>query len=156
MRCVKCQKETKNNKFCSQSCAAQYNNSRMPKRSLQVKFCKKCQNPIERENTKDRKLYCKTCKTKPIQFMKIKEIQQNLKNQKSKYDSIRDHARRLYKDKKKQCYNCGYTKHVEVCHIKAISSFDTNTLISEVNAESNIILLCPNCHWEFDNGLLNC
>ena len=33
----------------------------------------------------------------------------------------------------------------------AIHSFNENSLVSEVNDISNLIPLCPNCHWEFDN-----
>ncbi len=54
----------------------------------------------------------------------------------------------------KCCRECGYDKHFEVCHIKAISDFDPQTLITEVNKPENLVPLCPNCHWEFDNGLL--
>ena len=31
------------------------------------------------------------------------------------------------------------------------STYFQNTLVSVVNAEENVIQLCPNCHWEFDN-----
>lgn len=36
-------------------------------------------------------------------------------------------------------------------HIIPISSFTNDQLLSEVNNEDNVIPLCPNCHWEFDN-----
>ena len=49
---------------------------------------------------------------------------------------------------------CGYSKHYEVAHIKAVADFDDNDLISEINSENNLIALCPNHHWEYDNGLL--
>lgn len=48
--------------------------------------------------------------------------------------------------------SCGYDKHVEVCHIKPISEYDLDIKVSEINHKSNIHILCPNCHWEFDNG----
>lgn len=71
----------------------------------------------------------------------------------NKFTKIRRHAR--YKCDKigllKKCQRCDYDKHVEVCHIKSISSFDENTDIDVVNDLSNIIVLCPNHHWEFDN-----
>lgn len=57
-------------------------------------------------------------------------------------------------DKPKECVNCGYIKHIEVCHIKAVSEFSDDTLIKEINNLNNLIALCPNCHWEYDNGLL--
>ena len=49
----------------------------------------------------------------------------------------------------------GYTNHVEVAHIKAVSNFSEDSLISEINDISNLIGLCPNHHWEYDNGLLD-
>ena len=52
------------------------------------------------------------------------------------------------------CMNCGYDKHVEVCHITPISAFSEDTMISEINSEENLMALCPNCHWEFDHGML--
>jgi predicted restriction endonuclease len=44
---------------------------------------------------------------------------------------------------------------VEVAHIKAVSNFSEDSLISEINDISNLIGLCPNHHWEYDNGLLD-
>lgn len=52
------------------------------------------------------------------------------------------------------CEKCGYNKHVETCHIQDIGSFDTDTLIKEVNVPENLALLCPNCHWELDHKLV--
>ncbi len=34
------------------------------------------------------------------------------------------------------------------------SNFVSN-FMGEVNSKDNIIQLCPNCHWEFDKGLLS-
>lgn len=53
-----------------------------------------------------------------------------------------------------ECAVCGYDNHVEVAHIKAVSSFPDTATIKEINAPDNVIGLCPNHHWEFDNGLL--
>lgn len=58
-------------------------------------------------------------------------------------------------DKPKECAICGYDKHYEVAHIIAVSDFDDNTLISEINNIDNLIALCPNHHWEYDNGILD-
>jgi hypothetical protein len=35
-----------------------------------------------------------------------------------------------------------------------LTSFPLETPISVVNALDNLVGLCRNCHWEFDNGLL--
>jgi predicted restriction endonuclease len=69
---------------------------------------------------------------------------------------IRELARNIYRqsDKPKQCLICGYYLHYEVCHIKSISDFSPDTPISIVNDLSNLIALCPNHHWELDNGHL--
>ena len=61
---------------------------------------------------------------------------------------------KLKKEKVNECSNCGYDKHVEIAHIKAVSDFSEEILVTIINDPSNLIALCPNCHWEFDNGLL--
>ena len=38
-----------------------------------------------------------------------------------------------------------------MAHIKAVSDFNDDTLISEINDIDNLIALCPNHHWEYDN-----
>jgi len=50
---------------------------------------------------------------------------------------------------------CGYSNHVEVCHIKSVSDFDGDELMRNINSIDNLIGLCPNHHWEFDNGKIN-
>ena len=52
------------------------------------------------------------------------------------------------------CTACGYVKHVELCHRKAIASFGDGATLKEINAERNVVALCRNCHWEFDHGFL--
>lgn len=66
-------------------------------------------------------------------------------------------ARQVFNDsnKPKQCVICGYDKHYEVAHIKAVSDFDGSTLISEINNVNNLIALCPTHHWEYDNDILD-
>lgn len=50
---------------------------------------------------------------------------------------------------------CGYKKHIQVCHIKAVSDFSDETLIGEINNLKNLVGLCPNHHWEFDHNCLD-
>lgn len=52
------------------------------------------------------------------------------------------------------CGVCGYDKHVGIAHIKSVSDFDDDVLISEIDDINNLIVLCPNHHWEYDSGLL--
>lgn len=56
--------------------------------------------------------------------------------------------------KNNPCENCGYKLHIEFCHIKPRSSFSEDAKIGEINSRNNIIILCPNCHWELDRGIL--
>ena len=71
--------------------------------------------------------------------------------------SIQKDARQVYFDSVQHacCVICGYDKHVEVAHIKSVSSFDDNATIGEINDITNLVGLCPNHHWEFDNGLID-
>jgi 5-methylcytosine-specific restriction endonuclease McrA len=77
-----------------------------------------------------------------------------LRKDANRFAAITSNARMITRDRRKICTNCGYSKHVETCHIKAISSFPLDTLVGTINAPENLVLLCPNCHWEFDHGIL--
>lgn len=77
-------------------------------------------------------------------------------NYQSYRSAVRKYAEKVYKDSGKElkCAVCGYDKHVEIAHIKAVSDFDNNSTIAEINSINNLIALCPNHHWEYDNGIL--
>ena len=161
MKCLECNLETNNPKFCGRSCAAKYNNKKTPKRKSKKK-CSLCDNYVKNWRT----TLCIFHHTEYIQnrFEYIKERtlseyweKDSLKNlpKSSKNVHLRLLARSHFKHLiNLPCYNCGYNKHVELCHIKPISSFNEKNTVKEVNCEKNLIQLCPNCHWEFDNGLL--
>ena len=72
----------------------------------------------------------------------------------NRYNNVRHHATRLISslNLKEDCVCCGFSKGVQICHIKPISSFDESTAMNIVNSLDNLILLCPNCHWLFDHG----
>ena len=53
-----------------------------------------------------------------------------------------------------RCVHCGYDKHIEVSHRRALTSFPLGTPIGVVNSLDNLVGLCPNHQWEFDHGLL--
>lgn len=151
MKCKYCDKETKNPSFCSRSCSAKETN-KTPKRTCKPKKCKRCTNLVQPNTSKKYSSLCPSCQEKIFINGKTLEEVTNL----AKYQlhsQIRGFARRILNksDRAKICI-CGYSKHVEVCHIKAISSFSPDSLISEINDIDNLTYLCPNCHWEFDNG----
>lgn len=70
------------------------------------------------------------------------------------YAKIRVYARKKIEKSEfeKECIKCGWDHHADVCHIKDISDFSDDTLIEEINSFTNLTLLCPNCHWLFDNS----
>jgi len=73
-----------------------------------------------------------------------------------KHSHARGHARKhaLSSAIPHRCTVCGYTTHVQVCHIKALSEFPESASTAEINSDYNLTYLCPNHHWEFDNGYL--
>lgn len=104
------------------------------------KSCQSCKNDLIREKWKT---------------VKIGDKIYN-KHKYAKYAYIRYTAKAWLSGKRPEiCQHCGYSKHVEVCHIKPIASFSADTTLDIVNHESNLLLLCPNCHWEFDNCKTN-
>lgn len=159
--CINCGKETKNPKFCSKSCSASINNVLTPKRATKRK-CIICEEKVMSYRHSRCKIHHQEYinnKTEIIQNYTLehywsKKSLQNL-HISSKNAHIRILCRSTYKDLVKlPCANCGYNKHVELCHIKPVRDFLPTATIAEVNARSNIIQLCRNCHWEFDKGLL--
>jgi hypothetical protein len=85
--------------------------------------------------------------------MTLKEAIYQKHHKSSAYALVRSRARSEAKkyNKTMNCENCGYDKHVEIAHIKGISTFSEDTMISEINSKENLKVLCPNCHWEFDH-----
>ena len=84
------------------------------------------------------------------------EVFSYCKNWQSARTQIRKAAQKSFENSNKEykCAICGYDKHVEIAHIKAVSEFDDSATIAEINAPSNLIGLCPNHHWEYDHGQL--
>lgn len=95
--------------------------------------------------------------TKEIMNLTKGEIFSKYNNWTQSRVTIQRDAKINYKksNKPKCCVICGYDKHYEVAHIKSVSSFDDATLVSEINNIDNLIALCPNHHWEYDNDKLD-
>ena len=182
-KCLFCQKpilpykdqklaDVKTKKFCNRSCAAQHNNRLSPKR---IRFpdgnfqCERCLEtlPLVRNKTGVRlkRRFCTHCEriarieTRGFGVLETKskrELFDCRPNWQSARSSIRAHANLVFERSKcpSQCFVCGYSLHVEIAHIKSVSSFPDTALISEINAIANLVGLCPNHHWEYDNDLL--
>lgn len=107
---------------------------------------------------RDIAVLCLECFTK-INSRGLKTKGDYLKNMDNWWEArvpIAKHARIIFNksNKEKKCFNCRYDKHIEVCHIKAVSEFSDESILNEINNIDNLVALCRNCHWEFDNGLL--
>lgn len=139
------------NNFCSRSCAASYNNVARAK-FIPVQRCVNC--GVEYVN-KYRDI-TRTCSSRCRMEKNMKDTVMSSKinhNGANTYDKIRHNARRYSKHiYPKYCMNCGYNKHYEVCHVVDIKDFDRESTVYDVNQANNIVHLCPNCHWEFDNN----
>ncbi len=159
MNCVNCNQETKNPKFCCQSCSASFNN-KLPRNRMKVKGkCKVCNEPIH-----SKRKYCDECfKTRPYTtHSKLSSLTKRcLRDMKSTngyytnhYTKVRVHARKVAVKNNmlsNGCSKCGWPHHVEVCHVIPINSFDDDIKIEVINHPSNLKILCPNCHWLYDN-----
>jgi hypothetical protein len=159
--CVYCNKKTLNPKFCSKSCSASFSNKNKPKRKLTRICCvENCVSLVK----SSRYRHCEThYKENVLNKIKNKTIGEyrNKESVKGKHQSwlhslVRGLCRSWLKHLTKiPCANCGYEKHVELCHIKSVASFGDETILSVVNSEDNVIQLCRNCHWELDHGILD-
>lgn len=144
-------------------------------------FCEKCQSKIqyrERNNAAGGYIkvkYCETCRSLvraenaarlqgagknwiPRGDRSVGQLKEESKGNYWRYRVlIQKHARQVYNqsERPKCCEVCGYDKHYEVCHRKAVIEFSDETLVRDVNRLDNLIALCPTHHWELDNGILD-
>lgn len=72
------------------------------------------------------------------------------------YDNIRQRAKTITRqiENINKCFVCGYSNHIEVCHINDIKDFANDASVYEINKLSNLSILCPNHHYEFDKGMI--
>lgn len=151
-------KRTKSgNHFCSRSCSATHNNIGVVRNKVKKIHCSRCSSVYIRTSQHHSKKYCNKCSN--VRLRTIKECYDAL-SVKNKHPSWKSsNVRVLNRSWNKNllllpCKNCGYDKHVELCHIKAISQFDDSATLGEINHPDNNVQLCRNCHWEFDHGQL--
>lgn len=151
--CIQCGNETTNPKFCSRSCSTIHNNLKNPRRTKS----KVCANELCDVLILSSRNYCYDHKTAGAlglsKYNTIGELRAAASYQ------VNAHARNLARSWAKhnidtsKCAICNYSNHVEVCHIIGLASFPDDTPLSETFV-NNLVALCPNHHWEFDNGLL--
>lgn len=154
-------KKSKHN-FCSTKCSCQVATEIRWKNHIPLKEkykCKLCNKKIDWRNFSE---LCNNClnnslteKSKSVTLGELKN-KHNKRNIKKWYSAeIRVLNKNWnYNLSQLACQKCGYTLHSEMCHIKAIKDFNDDSTLGEINNPSNIVILCPNHHWEFDNGFL--
>lgn len=159
--------EVRKKKFCDRTCSAKVNSiGRECKFKKDIGECQRCCNTINYKynsvaKTYYKRKYCSSClidikKEKSVRTSTKKETFDKCKNWQSARSTIQKDARNHYREHgSMSCKRCGYKKHIEICHIKSVSSFEEHILIEEINDLKNLIGLCPNCHWEFDHGMLD-
>jgi 5-methylcytosine-specific restriction endonuclease McrA len=133
------------NHYCSRSCAATMNNKGRNKKTKQCKICG--------EFILSNRQKCPDCikNAKPPDYT-LKDAIYEKHHKSSAFALVRSRARTIAKNANLHtCSRCGYDKHVEIAHIKPISSFSLDSKLSEINHLDNLLPLCPNCHWEFDH-----
>lgn len=155
-----CNNLTNNPKYCCRSCSATHSNALFPKRKTKKK-CIVCNEPVKSfRHSKCPKHHDEYIKYKSENMYQDKTVGEyrNMTSVKDKHPSwlhshIRIFNRTWNRDLiKLPCAKCGYKLHVELCHIKSVSSFSNESLLSEINHPNNNIQLCRNCHWELDNN----
>ena len=150
--CMNCGKPAKV-RFCGRSCSASYNNRAKPKRKPEHK-CIDCGKSITAKRARCREHYLIWTQEQVAKDMTLSEAIYTNHHRSSAYALVRSRARAAAKKLGlDSCEKCEYNKHIEIAHIKPVSSFSEETMLSEINHRDNIMALCPNCHWEFDHNL---
>lgn len=155
--CGKMFQQKRNTQCCSHTCASslrvQVHIKKIPQR-----VCRACHVTFKSAS----RAFCNTCiESKRSRYKKFNYrlpsemcLKDVIKREgANRYDIIRFWARNsILNIEQAKCEKCGYSKHVEVAHKKAISKYPEDSSIATVNSRDNIMLLCPNCHWEFDHS----
>jgi hypothetical protein len=156
--------EVRAKKFCNSSCFGYYTNKavvRKHKSRKKIRHCRACSAEITRGKGKGH--YCQEClaiiKRKnrpPIEDRTKGELFSSRKNWQSARGAIVKHANMVYErsNRPQCCCICGYEKHFQVAHRKAVSDFPNEATIGEINDIDNLGPLCPNHHWEQENGFI--
>jgi len=143
--------QVKQKKFCNQSCAAKYNNtlSTSPRNKPKIRLCVSCGEVFTRTDGHTSNTRCPDCGSVRLSVLPSKTKSE------CRIEEIRRHARiTLFKAKPRSCQVCGYSFHVDACHINPIRLFPATALVSEINALPNLAALCKNHHDELDKGAI--
>ena len=142
--CIECGKEfidlKKNNrKFCSQSCAASFNNKKHPKRKHieKIKNCINCDEPLSKWENKYCSKECETTYKQEIIFKKIENGDVTLYQ--------RNYKKYLIHKYGNKCMKCEWDEINPTTGLVPIQLEHKDGNSENHNLE-NLELLCPNCH----------
>jgi hypothetical protein len=127
--------EKRRNKFCSQSCAATYNNQGVVRvETVNSEICAHCGENKEKRHNK----YCDACIEKGVYNYahSLDEI--------NSPDGIRSH---LHRTREHRCEICGLDTWLDKPIALEVDHIDGNP---DNNIEENLRFLCPNCHAQTD------
>lgn len=160
--CLFCLKEFEGDyrkKFCNHTCAGFFNSKKIYSRTYD---CEKCNKSflLKRKAVGGfcPKKFCEPCSLEVLFENQTKgSLYGRRKNWQSANSTLRKHSRRVYttSGQPQKCKICGYDKHIEISHIKSVKDYPDDAKVLEINSINNLVGLCPNHHWEFDNGRLN-
>lgn len=136
MKCIQCNETTVNPKFCSQSCAAKYNNIGVARNGSPRPPCLNCGSKFQ---TKSAKKFCSN-KCQGEWHKGQTELRILAEDASVSCDTLRKYLL----SQNTQCISCGITTeyngkpiNLQMDHIDGDRS---NNILS------NVRLLCPNCH----------
>jgi hypothetical protein len=152
-----CTSLTENPSFCSRSCSVTVTNSNSPKLKRKISNCIRCGKELPRVKPYKKRVVCfPDCLPTYRDWNGVTLNDFVVKRRYQIHSRIRTLARANYikAGLPLECKVCRYNTHVDICHIKAIKDHPLITEINVVNDVSNLVALCKNHHWEFDNNLL--
>lgn len=133
IKCLECDKETKNKKFCSGSCRTTYHNRGVNRYNTPKRYCNHCN--IETKNPK----YCSNNCQREYEYENI--TKPRVESGLGGTTAIR---RYMFREHEEKCTMCGVGNvwndmplTLEIDHIDGNS--DNNNI-------DNLRILCPNCH----------
>ncbi len=151
-------KNIKHKKFCNKSCAAKFNNIGVCRHRTKEQSDNDIKYPTKRkrkQNTIPLPIYKDKISISSITKGELFKTRTTWQNARS---AIQKHARATYFESATHTHccvlTCTYATHIDVAHIKPVCEFTDNNTISEINTKENLMGLCKNHHWEFDNGYI--
>lgn len=121
---------------------------------VKIRLCQKCKRQYTFKESRSR--YCLICRNERKRIDEIgSRTLGSFRTNKNVHPSwlmsdVRQHCRRVNAYRPKQCQVCGYSFYVEHAHIKSIADHLDDVIIDDINKPSNVLILCPNHHKEFD------